>query len=557
MRNIIVKEYLESLKEDNELDYIFTLLLANMKFRIVSTPRNSKGQIQYGKDVVAIGKDKYGKEWKWYFEIKGYTAKDIDETNFSCPDGIRDSLLAAKDVDFSCYTIPGFMDLPTKYVIVHNGIIKQNANFRFEQFVNKNFEEGTVERWGIEELTELFSTYLFDECLFSDNESYSLMKKILVLLDAPSNDFSNMCKIVDLQITKYQETKSSKRQLCKLFSSLSLINLLVYRYAEDYEYLTPAKYCIDYTLLKSWAFILEKKLYKRKLLLDSYNKLLNLQIRIYSSYLARTFHLAATRKGLYTYGQSDTEPVCYPLRCFDYLSDVLYHSLVIETYCKPDLRNTLRRENIDNIKALITANSGFDMLLLDTQSIPFLYLFYYILYFEHNNDDLQFLLDYTARVVQNIVITYKKKGMLPEVYGNRIALARSLYEKDETYCDKSSTLILHLVEIVAWFDCDELYQLLKDLAKKSDVNLQVTYPVQHEKIEQLLFERNLHDSLAVESSITLPNTIEDFKASFKKRCKKANFVTDSKYPCLRMLAHKFYRTDIFPTDFNWGNIEYV
>lgn len=556
MRNIIVKEYIESLKEDNELDYIFTLLLVNMKFRVVSTPRNSKGQIQYGKDVVAIGKDKNGKEWKWYFEIKGYAAKDIDERNFCSPDGIRDSLLAAKDVDFSCYTIPGFMDLPTKYVVVHNGIIKQNANFRFEQFVNKNFEEGTVERWGIEKLTELFSTYLFDECLFSDNGSYSLMKKILVLLDAPSNDFSNICKIIDLQIQKYQESKGKKRQLCKLFSSLSLINLLVYRYSEDYEYLTPSKYCIDYTLLKSWAFILEKQLYKRKLILDSYNKLLNLQICIYNSYLTRTFPLAAVHKGLYTYGQSDTEPICYPLRCFDYLSDVLYHSLVIETYCEPEMRSTQRRKNLDAIKVLITANSGFDMLLLDTQSIPFLYLFYYILNFDHNDDDLQFLLDYTARVVQNIVIVYKKKGMLPEVYGNRIALARSLYEKDESYCDKSSTLILHLAEIVAWFDCVELYQMLRNLVKLSDVNLQVTYPVQNENIEVLLFERNLHNYLAVESSITLPNTIEEFKTSFKKHCKTVSFITDNKYPCLRMLAHMFYQTDIFPTDLDWGNVEY-
>ena len=37
MKNRILREYIESLKEDNELDYIFPILLQAMGFRIVST----------------------------------------------------------------------------------------------------------------------------------------------------------------------------------------------------------------------------------------------------------------------------------------------------------------------------------------------------------------------------------------------------------------------------------------------------------------------------------------------------------------------------------------
>ena len=120
MRNIIIKDYISSLKEDKELDYIFTLLLENMDFQIVSTPHNTRGQTQYGKDVVATGKDENGRMWKWYFIIKGHAAKDINSYNFNSPDGIRESLLVAKDVDFESYSIPGFNKLPTKFVVVHN-----------------------------------------------------------------------------------------------------------------------------------------------------------------------------------------------------------------------------------------------------------------------------------------------------------------------------------------------------------------------------------------------------------------------------------------------------
>ena len=111
MRHIIIQEYLSSLKEDNELDFLFPLLLDNMGFKVISTPKNSKGQSQYGKDIVAIGIDENGKKWKWYFELKGYTSKDITEHTFGIEDGIRESLLEAKDIDFKSCSIPGFNEL--------------------------------------------------------------------------------------------------------------------------------------------------------------------------------------------------------------------------------------------------------------------------------------------------------------------------------------------------------------------------------------------------------------------------------------------------------------
>lgn len=55
-RQEIIKQYVESLKEDNELDYIFPILLERMGYRVLSTPRQSKGQSQYGRDVIAIKK---------------------------------------------------------------------------------------------------------------------------------------------------------------------------------------------------------------------------------------------------------------------------------------------------------------------------------------------------------------------------------------------------------------------------------------------------------------------------------------------------------------------
>ena len=76
VRQEIVKQYIASLKEDGELDYIFPLLLERMEYRILSTPKQSKGMPQYGRDVVAI-KEVKGEPTLWLFELKGFGAKDI------------------------------------------------------------------------------------------------------------------------------------------------------------------------------------------------------------------------------------------------------------------------------------------------------------------------------------------------------------------------------------------------------------------------------------------------------------------------------------------------
>lgn len=168
---ILVKEFLSSLKEDQELDHLFPLLLNVMGFRIVQTAKESKGQSQYGKDIIAMGQASDGIMYRWYFEVKGFKDKDITDQNFSAPDGIRDSLIAAKDAPFIDSSICDFNDLPIKIVLVHNGVLRANTRPTFEGFISRTFSDTEFERWDINMLTQLFSDHLYGEYLFADNQS--------------------------------------------------------------------------------------------------------------------------------------------------------------------------------------------------------------------------------------------------------------------------------------------------------------------------------------------------------------------------------------------------
>lgn len=93
-----------------------------------------------------------------------------------------------------------------------------------------------------------------------------------------------------------------------------------------------------------------------------------------------------------------------------------------------------------------------------------------------------------------------------------------------------------------------MYSAFKKVVEESKVNLQVAYPIQEEyDIEQLLFENRLNDELSVETNLKLPDSIEDFQKSFRKKYKSIKSRTDKvNYGFLRLLAHKYYETDMFP-----------
>lgn len=546
MKQRIVRDYLESLKEDSELDYIFPMLLESMDFRIVTTPRNSKGQPQYGKDVVAIGKDEDGVLHRWYFELKGNADKDIDDNTFNKRDGIRESILAAKDVPYEDSSIAKFNSLPSKIVVVHNGILKENTHEQFEKFICREFPDGGFERWGIEKLTALFTQHLFNEALFCDSESYLLFKKILVMMDAPGWSTIDIDKLIALQLSYCPTNNNSSRLLVKCFCALNLALNIIFHYSQESDILLPAKKSSERIVLKLWAWILKNKKEKNKRVIGLFSRIVELHLAICSAYLQKTIPLATCYKGLYMMHGSETEKVCYPLRCYDFMNDLLYYFIAYSAFCPVITKETLRQQ-IDIIIAVIRSNTGIDVPLLDSHAITTQLLLWFVLGHEHEETDEKVIYEHIQRLVMNVIIRKRDENMFPELYSNRNQVAKSLYEKSEDYQDSSSLYLMTLVEIVAWMECEPLYKMLREKVEETGVNLQVSFPIESENLECDMFEHRLHDELSVQTNIKLPESMEEFIKTFRKKYNHIDMRSDkTKFWFLKILAHVHYETDLFP-----------
>ena len=544
---------MESLKEDNELDYIFPMLLDAMNFRIVTTPRSSKGQSQYGKDIVAIGKDAEGVLHRWYFELKGNAARDINDKTYYAQDGVRESIIAAKETSYEDSSIPRFNSLPIKVVFVHNGILTENTRPTFDGFIKKEFPNGGFERWDIEYLTKLFSEHLFNECLFCDDESYFLFKKILVLLDAPGWDTKDLDRLIDIQLEHCPINFKRRRLISKCFASINLLLNMIYCYSQDAKNLLPAKMASDRIVLKVWAWILKNNFEKNKLIVDLFIRIMLLHLAIYSAYLHKLLPLATQYKGLYMYNGSDTEVVCYPIRCYDFMNDLLYYFVAHNTINSLTLTKEMISEQNEIIKDILKNNSGFDVPLLDTHAITLQLMIKFIFGNEHDESVEVEFYEFISRLVMNTIIRKKERDMFPELYGNRKNVAKSLYKKSAEYRDESSLFLVILVEIIAWMDAEPLYIKLRKVIKDTKVNLQVSYPIESDKLEINLFEKQLHEELSVQTNIELPESFMEFKESYVKRYDSIKLRTSkTHFSFLITLAHIHYQTDLFPDYLNLG-----
>jgi hypothetical protein len=558
--SVIVREYLGSLKEDSELDYLFPILLVLMGFRIVQTPKESKGQSQYGKDIIAVGKNSDGKTYKWYFELKGHADKDITQSNYIKEDGIRESILEAKDTVFRDSTIPEFNSLPIKIVLVHNGVIKANIRDTFEGFISREFKEGEFERWDIYYLTELFTQYLFNEYLLSDENSNRLFKKTLAFLDSPDNDFLEFKELVDNQFEKVGNIKS--RAFKKLFATLNLLNQINFHYSLENNYLIPAKECSKYLVLKTWHWILEKNLNSKKSVLNEFEQLVKGQYEIFNSYFKKTFPVAKLEGGLYAENGAFFERIGYPIRCFEYLDDLIFYCRLRNTIFESKQKNKVKNKQKDLIIDLVQKNSGFTRPILDNHSIPIVQLF---LFFADKaclrQRDIDFLYAYVDNIITHLKIEKVRFDRLPELYNRMKPLINFIAtnEKPNDYIDKSSILLATLLEFCAIFKSEDLFKSILSFVDEK-ISLQIA-SIDSNKfdVEKLLFERHLHSEYYVDCIDMVDSGLIDqdltkflkYILNRKESCK--SYVTDDLgFSCIRYLAHSYFKNEILPEE--WRNL---
>lgn len=547
INKLLIVDYLESLKEDKELDAIFPTVLDIAGYEIISTPKDSKGQSQYGRDVIAI-KEVDGVMTRFYFELKGGSDRNITDQVLTKNDGVIASIRASKFTSYTNSAIPGFNDFPIKYVLVHNGTLKENARPTLEGFIETEKLQGQFERWDISKLATLFSDNLFNEYLLTDDDgNVALFKKTLVLLDVPEYDLTHLHQLVQKLCEKTKP--HNERYVQKFLSSLSLIGVMIYHYCKAFNDLDKAKASIDFIVLKSWSWILENNLEEKPFVKTGFHTIMVTQLIIYHDYLGKTGPIARSPDGLFQERGGPYEEVAYSIRCSDFLNMMIYSFRLDEYFDPAQDTKTL----IELLIEVVNNNlSGLPRPLLDNQGVAYLNVFIYLQEKSDVLDTNEFQKRFLDSLFENICIIKNVKKRLPELHSRKPVLIEYIAtaERPFNYDDASSTLILMLFEITIILDAPDIYNRYRDYFTNTKVDLQTFHPMKDKKTELRLFNKEITDEGWSDTSIKLPEKYTDFVEIVKKsHCDTFAYRTDAAgYGHLKYLAHGFYKTPFFPID---------
>lgn len=577
MKNILVREYLESLTESDELDYIFSILLEVMEFKIISTPKSTKGLAQYGKDIVAIGTDSDGKRKRFYFEIKGGRDKDITTSTLNKPDGIIESIREAKNRPYADSSNPEFNSLPVKIVVVHNGIIHPSVKETFDGFIESEFpskKEETVsllfglwkiqrhskskfefERWDIYQLTDLFTTFLFNEYLLVDEESLKHFKKVLVLINTPRNnyiDFFNLIKFIFDKAGSNSTLPQRKRLL--FFETIKMVSFIVYHYSKEANNLEAAKKCIPYSILKLWAWIIENKLENDTKILHHFRKNFDVLFLTLQDYFAKTIPIATLKNGLWTSEGGRYEQVGYPIRALEYLSYLNFYFR-----CQKEInldKENLLDEQLFNLIQILNNNDGTTRPFFDNHSIPVCLTLNFLIENNRESDAKSYL----RNVITSIQLAYNTHKRLPDGKSRIESVIQLVVtnKKSVYYEEHTSHLFGILFEYLCLLDMKDDYTRFKKLIVETKIDLAEFVPYTDAQITEYLPESTgnheahllTHElySEGYQSEIKLE---EDFEVFKKKILSKEGFsytykTNEAGFSYLLTLAHIYYKTPMFP-----------
>lgn len=572
IKQLVVKDYLESLTEKDELNRIFPLLLESMGFEILSKPTEYLGLQEYGKDIVAVGIDEDKVKRRFYFELKGGADRNITTRNFYGKDGIQESITEATYTPFvSAY--PKFEDLPLKVIVVHNGVIEGGLQKTFENFlvqIGKTVNNTVFERWDIARLTAMFSENLFGAYLLTDSSTTKLFNRVLVNLDTSDGVSRDFIKLIDSLFEK-NEWKGYKNRIPRkwqlLFESLKLISFVIYTESKEYNNLDIAKRYLTHLVLRYWYWVLKNNLENDKKVLKSFNQVMQFFYEVLQQYFDRTLPITQTKDGLYAENGGMFEQVGYTQRTFDYLAYLLI-LVNMEKACFKGYDLLDAKTGVYNV---IKFNSVSKRPLLDIHSLVIVNTIELFI----ETDDINSAKAYLKSILGTLQYRKDKSGMLPDANNSIQNVMKCIVTgtKPVYYSDSTSPLLAVLLEYIALFDLEEEYNQIRIFVKKYDVTLGLFIP-HHSKnsvsaeliedkendLEEQLFSKPLRDGYQVDTRLTKDLIDElsfrEFQEKIEKR--KDEFIYEYRtdkagYAFLRDLAHFYFQTPYFPD--KWRNVK--
>lgn len=246
---LVIREYLASLKERDELDAVLPDLLTELGFIVYSRP--ARGTRQYGVDVAAVGPGQDGIQRVHLFSVKSGNL-DRNEWNTASPQSLRPSLDEILDHYIKSRIPPEYASLPIAICLTFGGAIDEQVRAEVTGYMTRNTTPKiSFEEWNGDRLAQVvLDGILREELLPAPQRSH--LRKAVAMVEEPDIALDHFRKLLRVLADHPGMTPAARRSQARLINICLWIMFVWAREAKNVE--APYR-ASELALLEVWQLL--------------------------------------------------------------------------------------------------------------------------------------------------------------------------------------------------------------------------------------------------------------------------------------------------------------
>jgi hypothetical protein len=291
---LIIRDYLASLKEREELDAILPDLLSELGFTVFSRPR--RGTVQHGVDIAAVGNDEDGERKVFLFSVKqgDLTRQDWDGT----PQGLRSSLNAIRDVYIRSRVPRRFADMKIVVCLCFGGDVHEQV----QEYVTGYIYENTTGRisfdeWNGDKIAGLLLRGILREEVLPKPLRASFQKAV-AMVDEPDVAYQHFASLVHQLRTSSAATQRARVRAAR---QIYVCLWILFVWARDAGTVEAPYRASELALLNVWHLLrpfIGKRTNDAKAIVRVHNQLIELHLLIAGDLLKKVLPHVRKRHAL-------------------------------------------------------------------------------------------------------------------------------------------------------------------------------------------------------------------------------------------------------------------
>lgn len=522
---LILKQYLSSLKERDELDALLPDLLSQMGLIVFSRP--SRGTRQDGVDVAAVGSVDGGPPKVYLFSIK---AGDLTRASWDGDSiqSLRPSLNEIRDAYLPNRLPHEHREKDVVICLCFGGDIQEQVRPQVEGYIRQNSTPTlTFEEWNGDRLAQLIVKYFLREDMLPEGTRPQL-RKALALLDEPAASFEHY-KILVKGIAN--TLSKSNSQCVTSVRQLNICLWILFAWARDMGNLESAYLSAEFTVLHAWEIAkahFGKKTKVAKLIQEGFGSILNVYLLICNHYLVKMFPHTDKKDGL-SFAVHSSCRLDVNLKLFDVLSRLSMSGLWSIWRSQINSKDIEKKEQcntevdivINGIKNIISNNPTLFLPLKDDQAID---IFLTLIVLSFNDENKVDMGNWLFEIADRSIFAFGCHGPYPCTLRNYRDLLDHPKVGDDEYRKNvtEGSILYPTISLWAALLKDEpLFEKVKSAKEEyfDHSNFQFWYP--DETSEELMYiNQDLHG--AVLSNVPVDKTPKDILNAVWRECEETN-----------------------------------